>query len=168
MNSHNEEATYNTIIETLDRAQNYILLYQPHHSAVLNYMRNEVMGHHMNCIRAAQSVKYILASCVIYLALGIVCGVSKDPSDRNLFAVIPCGIMIVWIIAKILDLKSYVDLLKMKLAVFESIISGIWLFYAAVIWNNVGTAFAALTWLINGFSIVMVIAPSCAMRAGIR
>lgn len=126
-----------------------------------NYLNNVIHAHHKQCEKVASAIIYMLISCLIYIALAFACVLSRPSSYAQYIAFGPTGFVTLYIIFKLCRLSYYIDELTISKAFIEGFITGICLFYSAIVWNNVGTVFVILTWLLNGLTLIIIQSQHC-------
>ena len=150
--SNDEETKYNTIVELIRARQVNINI---------THINNIINSHHKQCEKVASEIIFMLITCLIYIALAFACVLSKQPSYKQYMAFIPSGFVVLYIILKLCRLSYYIDYLTISKTFIEGFITGICLFYSAIVWNNAGTVFAILTWLLNGLSLIVIQSQHC-------
>ena len=156
--STNEEAKYQAVLELVTNYAEY----QPVNThGDLNYINNLIHTHHKQCEKVASVIIYMWFVCLIYILLAYACVLFTSPSNVQYIACGPSGLVMLYIIAKLYQLKNYIDKLTISNAFIEGFITGACLFYSAIIWNNAGSVFAILTWLLNGATITIIKSKQC-------
>jgi len=150
--SKDEEAKYNNIVELI-RARQV--------SAYTTYINNIIYEHHKQCKKVNSAIVYMLVVCILYIALAVACVLCKSPTYEQHMAIVPSGCIALYIIIKLCRLDYYIDYLTISKAFIEGFITGICLFYSTIVWNNVGSVFAILTWLLNGLTLVVIQSQHC-------
>jgi len=129
-----------------------------------SYLNNVIHAHHKQCEKVASAIIFMLITCLIYIALAFACVLSKQPSYAQYIAFTPTGFVTLYIIYKLCRLSYYIDDLTISKSFIEGFITGICLFYSAILWNNVGTVFAILAWLLNGLTLIIIQSQHCSQR----
>ena len=155
ISSNDEEAKYNNIIELINARQA---------SPYINHINNIVNAHHKQCEKAFNAILFMLIVCILYILTGITCVLVKSPSYEQYIALGPINTVMLYIIIKLCKLYAYIDNLTISKAFIEGFITGVCLFYSAIVWNNAGTVFAILTWLLNGLTLVVIQSQHCSKR----
>ena len=150
--SNDEEAKYNAIVELIRARQVNINI---------THINNIIYSHHKQCEKVASAIIYMLIVCLIYIALGMACVISKSPTNEQYIAFIPSGWIMSHIIIKLCRLSYYIDDLTISKAFIEGFITGFCLFCSAIVWSNVGSVFVILTWLLNGLTLVVIQSQHC-------
>ena len=157
--SNDEEAKYNNIVELINARRAL-----PHINNYINHINNTVYAHHRQCEKAFNAILFMLIVCILYILLGLACVLSTSPSYERYIALGPINGVMLYIIIKLCKLYAYIDNLTISKAFIEGFITGICLFYSAIVWNNAGTVFAILTWLLNGLTLVVIQSQHCSRR----
>jgi len=165
--SVDEELKYNQVLELIAARINYRL---SEHIAInermpinnyFYYLNIIIHEHHKQCEKVTSAIIFMLIVCLIYIALATACVLSKQPSYAQYIAFGPSGCILLYIIFKLCKLRYYIDDLTISKAFIEGFITGVCLFYSVIIWNNVGSVFAILTWLLNGLSLIVIQSQHC-------
>ena len=178
--SADEELKYNQVLELITTRINYQILNEriaannhmfvnPYNAAnqhmtvnnYFNYLNSVIHAHHKQCEKVASAIMFMLIVCLLYIVLATACVLSKQPSYEQYMAFIPSGFVVLYIILKLCRLSYYIDYLTISKTFIEGFITGICLFYSAIVWNNAGTVFAILTWLLNGLSLIVIQSQHC-------
>ena len=159
ISSNDEEAKYNNIVELINAR-----LALPHINNYINHINNTVYAHHRQCEKVFNAILFMLIVCILYILLGLASVLSTSPSYNQYIALGPINGVMLYIIIKLCKLYAYIDNLTISKAFIEGFITGICLFYSAIVWNNAGTVFAILTWLLNGLTLIVIQSQHCSKR----